>query len=280
MIPSPAGTVAAPVLPPDARLPINRCNLPAAVLGGLRFQKTPAPLEIDGVRALHAALFEMLDGLDERAERARRFIDYMTVHFLLEQPEEAGLAPDQKLNRAKADYLRVLRGWSFDPDGREAAVLKGWVESRFGLLARHHGGRLADPASPVHRAYLAARAGGLYNTNALEAQLDLVFHYCQYELARRAPAAGHLTLYRGVNRLDDAEVLDPLNGRRRVILFNNVGSFSSNRERADEFGDRVLCVEVPTAKVFCFSGLLPGRLRGEEEFIVIGGAYEVEVVGP
>ena len=47
------------------------------------------------------------------------------------------------------EYLRVVRGWAFDPDGREAAVLKGWVESRFGLMPRHHGESLREAGSPV-----------------------------------------------------------------------------------------------------------------------------------
>ncbi|GAB6051897.1 hypothetical protein JCM17960_07170 [Magnetospira thiophila] len=202
----------------------------------------------------------------------------MTMHFLLEQPEEAGLTRGQKHKRTGADYLKMLRGWSFDADSREGAVLKGWAESRFGLLPRHHLEPLGDGPSPAHQAYLAARAEGLYNTNALEAQLDLLFHYCQYELARRAPLARHLTLYRGINRLQEAEILDDLDRRHKVMLFNNLNSFTADLERADEFGDTVLCIEVPVPKIFCYSGLLPGRLRGEKEFIVIGGAYEVEIV--
>lgn len=270
--------VGTPVLPARARLPVNRCNLPAVVLGGLTFQRNPSPLVLDGVPELHAELFTMLDELETPAERAERFADYMTVHFLLEEPEAAGLDPEQRRNRAKADYLRVLRGWSFDSDSREGAVLKGWAESRFGLLPRHHREPLADTGGPAFRAYCAARAEGLYNTNALESQLDLVFHYCQNELARRAPRAGHITLYRGMNRLQDTELPAATDDGLRVFLFNNINSFTSERERADEFGDAVLEVEVPAAKVFCFSGLLPGRMAGEDEFIVIGGAYAAEVL--
>jgi len=59
----------------------------------------------------------------------------------------AGLTGQQSKSRAKASYLRVVRGWAFDPDGREAAVLKGWVESRFGLMPRHHGESLREPGS-------------------------------------------------------------------------------------------------------------------------------------
>jgi NAD+--dinitrogen-reductase ADP-D-ribosyltransferase len=59
------------------------------------------------------------------------------------------------------------------------------------------------------------------------------------------------------------------------VLFNNLNSFTRVRERADEFGDYILTVAVPLAKIFFFTQLLPGRLRGEEEYVAIGGVYEV-----
>lgn len=61
------------------------------------------------------------------------------------------------------------------------------------------------------------------------------------------------------------------------MLFNNLNSFTSSRERADEFGDYILIAEVPLPKVFFFNRLLSGRLKGEDEFVVIGGVYEVSI---
>jgi NAD+--dinitrogen-reductase ADP-D-ribosyltransferase len=265
----------APTLPRQARLPLNRCNLPATILGSVTFQRYPAVLELDGVAALHADLFARLDGLRSAGDRARIFRDYMTVHFRLENLDEAGLTPNCGA-RAKANWSRVLRGWSFDPDGREAAILKGWVESRFGLLPRFHGEPLRDYSEPAYRRYLEMRSAGLYGTNALEAQLDVVYAYCQYEFSRRDSPDAHLTLFRGTNRLGDHEVLDSRDGRQ-VVLFNNLSSFSSSRDRADEFGDHIVVVRVPTAKIFFHCDLLPGVLGGEDEFLVIGGAYEVSL---
>ena len=46
-----------PALPKYAYLPINRCNLPAVILGSLSFQKHPTPLFLDGVHTLHRAFF-------------------------------------------------------------------------------------------------------------------------------------------------------------------------------------------------------------------------------
>ncbi|MDX9767729.1 MAG: NAD(+)--dinitrogen-reductase ADP-D-ribosyltransferase [Ectothiorhodospiraceae bacterium] len=270
-----------PTLPAHARLPINRCNLPSVILGGLTFQRHPVPLAIDGVRELHAALFAQMDGSEDAAERADRFTRHMKAHFLLDHPEEAGFDDAQahrpERNRSRADYRRLLRGWSFDPDGREAAVLKGWVESRFGLLTQHHGGLL--DAAESRRRFDLARAAGLYNTNALEAQLDLLYTWCQYELELRHAPATHLTLYRGSNRIEAHESLDRPDGARRVLLLNNLNSFTCQRERADEFGDYVMQAEIPLARIVFFTNLLPGLLRGEGEYAVLGGVCEVRVLG-
>jgi len=266
-------SVAAPTLPRSARLPINRCNLPAVILGSLTFQRHPTPLMLDGVAELHRDLFERLDRLQLPLQRARIFRDYITVAFRLEHPEEIGFTHHSRKSRVKANWLRVLRGWAFDPDGREAAVLKGWVESRFGLTPRHHGGQLHDPTDAACHRYEEMRAEGLYGANALEAQLDLVFAYCQYEFARQ-PGPTHLTLFRGVNRVDAHEVLEGESSARRVLLLNNISSFSSQRERAGEFGDYILEISVPVAKILFHCTLLPGVLQGEGEYLVIGGAYE------
>lgn len=263
-----------PVLPREARLPINRCNLPAVILGSPTYQAHPVPLILDGVAELHRDLFRRLEGVDIPGMRAEIFGDYMTVHFRLEHPEEAGLT-DGRTSRAKANYIRMVRGWSFDSDSREGAVLKGWVESRFGLTPRFHGEPLRDPSEPAYRRYLEMRSQGLYGTNALEAQLDLVYAYCQYELARRHPGRTHFELFRGVNRVGEHEAISREGKEHRLLLLNNLNSFTSNRERAGEFGDYILAVDVPLTKVFFHCGLLPGVLQGEDEFLAIGGVYLV-----
>jgi NAD+--dinitrogen-reductase ADP-D-ribosyltransferase len=97
----------------------------------------------------------------------------------------------------------------------------------------------------------------------------------QYELLQAHPEETHLSLYRGINRIDEHEILETLGGGRYRVLFNNLNSFTSSRERADEFGDYILVAEVPLPKVFFFNRLLPGMLKGEDEFVVVGGVYEV-----
>jgi NAD+--dinitrogen-reductase ADP-D-ribosyltransferase len=274
----PGPTRGAPTLPASARLSLNRCNLPAAIFGSLTYQAHPVPLELDGIHPLHEDLFEALAGVDQHSERARRFMAYMTVHFRLEHLEEAGLdSRKKKKSRVNANYLRMVRGWSFDSDGREGAVLKNWVETRFGLLARHHAGPLGDRDGDARYAYMRQAAAGIYATNAIEAQLDLLYTYCQYELGVQHPHAMHLTLYRGINHIDEHEVLERRGRGRDVVLLNNLNSFSASRERADEFGDYILEVAAPLPKVFFYNQLLPSMLKGESEFVLIGGVYEVRI---
>ena len=64
-------------------------------------------------------------------------------------------------------------------------------------------------------------------------------------------------------------------GRQHVVLLNNLSSFTCSRERACEFGDYILEVEIPLTKIFFQCGLFPGVLQGEDEFLVIGGVADV-----
>lgn len=265
-------------LPSYARLPINRCNLPSVILGSLTYQKHPVRLYLDGLLELHTELFNSLEPVADCAVRANNFRTYMSSSFLLDHLDEAGFdLKSSKCPRGKADYLRILRGWLFDSEGMEAAVLKAWVESRFGLLARYHGGPLGDFSGENYQAYLSARSSGLYNTNALETQIDLLYSYCQYEISRQYLEQSHITLYRGTNRLDEYEILHKESRNSYIMILNNLNSFSGGRERADEFGDYILEVEVPMAKLLYMPALLPDVLKGEDEYLVIGGVYQVDV---
>jgi NAD+---dinitrogen-reductase ADP-D-ribosyltransferase len=80
-----------------------------------------------------------------------------------------------------------------------------------------------------------------------------------------------------MNRVDEHETLAKIDKQHRVVLFNNLNSFTATRDRADEFGDYLLGACVPLAKVAFYSKLLPGMLQGEDEYTVIGGLYEVSV---
>lgn len=262
-------------VPEHARRAINRCSLPPEALASLAFQLGPQALELDGVLPLHRPLFDRLDELADAGARATLFQSYMTAHFLLDDAPASGLSDNARINRSKLDYLRLLRGWLFDSEGREGAILKAWVESRFGLLTAFHRRPLGEPDSAEREAFDHEVATGLYTTCALEAQIDLLYAWAQYELGRRHPGDSHLTLYRGYSGAAALAPLQALPGGGALVQLNNLSSFSASRERADEFGDHVLECRVPLAKVLAFSQLLPGRLQGEDEYLVIGGVAAV-----
>lgn len=257
-----------PVPPRHALIPINRCNLPARVLASIDFQLSPIPLRIDGVDALYGDLTRLLSDAETQEARQRCFHDYMTLRFRLPAEDLPDSPLEEPQLRPKAHYSRLLRGWFFDADSREGAVWKGWVESRFGLLTRYHKVPIPGPESDAYDRFMEERVRGIYNTNALETQLDLLYTYAQFELQRRYPDRTHLTLYRGSR----GSLYDSYAGRP-VKLFNNISSFSLDPEEALRFGNRVLKVEVPLVKIICFESLLPGQLHGEREFMVLGGLF-------
>jgi len=265
-------------LPNNARRSINRCNLPAAILGSLTFQQHPTPLLIGSVHELYRDIFDRLEKLENRIVRTRHFMNFMSVQFNLETPEEVGYQEGAQFDRSKASYLKMIRGWFFNPDSQEAAVLKGWIESRFGLLPRFHQQSIRNPSDDSYRAYEQAWANGLYNTNALETQLDMLYSYCQFELGRRFPNQTHITLYRGFNNFDDYETLAEYDDGSKAVLLNNINSFSATQERADEFGDHIMEVNVPLAKIAFYTTLLPGMLASEDEYVVIGGLYKITLL--
>lgn len=266
-------------LPAFARSSLNRCNLPAVILGGHTYQQYPVPLAIDCVGELHANFFRALAAIETSDERAVHFRQYMCSAFLLGKSIEAGFAPDKNDIRGdKSDYLRLLRGWMFSADSIEGAVMKRWVESRFGLLTLNHRGLLEGVNSAAYHRYQGDYVRGLYNSNALESQLDLLYSYCQYELQRQWPTRTHWRLYRGVNHINEHNRLADMGDGQQLLLLNNLSSFSADRDASDTFGDVILEVCVPVTKLLFFPELLTGVLKGEREFMVIGGVYQVTIL--
>jgi len=118
---------------------LNRCNLSPWIIGSEEFQARPLPVEIDGARTTDRGLFRCLETMGEADQRSQFFHDYLCAKFgLNEQFERQG-----KLHSVY-NYVRLLWAWGADSNGLAGAVLKSWVESRFGLLATYHKGRLAD----------------------------------------------------------------------------------------------------------------------------------------
>lgn len=246
----------------------NRCNQTPWALASQCFQDDPRPLDITWVRLENQQFLASLAGIDDAEERGLIFHDYALMrHWLHEdaRPAEAELL--------RYSYVSVLRGWGFDSSGRYGAVLKGWAESRFGLRAIYHGGSLAGAQEAWDR-YEADRMHGA--VRGVGTQLDLLYTFCQDELARRHAGERWLTLYRGTHDPEAYTVKEGGAAGEEVVEFNTLSSFTADREVAWEFGSRVWAVRVPLAKIVFFSGLLPrSLLRGEQEYIVLGGDYRV-----
>jgi NAD+--dinitrogen-reductase ADP-D-ribosyltransferase len=259
------------------RTSFNRCNLPPWVIASRRFDERPQLIEIQGVRQGNRFLFELLDRIDDPDERARRFDDWMDVRFQLHQWREQATPGARRSLRN--GYLRFLRGWGVDASSIEGAVLKGWVESRMGIPPTFHRERLLARDTAAWDRYVADRTRGHARTSAIDAQLDLVYTFTQYELARRRPGEATVLLWRGQNDLAAHEIVETLGPREWVVRMNNLCSFTDDRERAWEFGDVVLEARVAVPRIFFAGDLLPRSiLKGERELLVVGGELRVRRV--
>jgi NAD+--dinitrogen-reductase ADP-D-ribosyltransferase len=256
---------------------MNLCNLPPWAIASRHFNRHPQPLEIQGVRHANRLLFQRLAALEGTEERGALFHDYMDVTFQLHQWERETSARGRK--SLKNSYLRFLRGWMFDSNSLEGAVFKGWVESRFGLPPTFHREPIGDIHSEAYFLYTVDRMKGAARTNAIHAQFDVLYEFVQAELKRRLPGKTHLTLYRGIHDFAEHQILQQIDRKRCLLRLNNLNSFTTDFERAWEFGTRVLKAEVPLPKIVFDGDFFPASLlKGESEVMVLGGEYEVKVL--
>ncbi|QEM69703.1 N-acyl homoserine lactonase [Geobacter sp. FeAm09] len=255
----------------------NYCNLPPWVIASRHFNENPQPLEIQGVKEGNRFLFEKLAAIPSQEERALVFNDFMSVKFQLHNWQDQ--ATDTARKSIKNSYLRFLRGWMMDSNSIEGAVLKRWVESRMGITPTFHRARISDIHSEAYFNYSVDVMKGSARTNAIQSQLDLLYEYCQFELARKYPAALAIPLYRGTYDANEHSILEQTGKREQIVRLNNLVSFTSDEERAWEFGSTVWRVQVPLSKIFFYNDLLPGSImKGEGEYLIIGGEYRVRQV--
>lgn len=249
------------------------CNHSPWVIASKEFNDNPKEIAIGIVRQDNKDLFRKLDAENDPDRRGAIFNDYMSVKFQLHDwPAHANDAR----RSLKNSYVRFLRGWALDSNSIEGAVLKSWVESRLGLPPTFHRGKVLDGSEEGNMPYEVDRMRGSARTNAILSQLDVLYEFCQYELVRRLPGENWITLWRGTCDAADYRILERGERRTACILMNNLSSFTSDRECAWEFGSTVWETRVPLVKVFFFSGLLPDSiLKGENEYLVIGGEYRV-----
>lgn len=253
---------------------MNLCDQPGWIIASCDFNTQPEPIEIAGVRRSNRHLFKQLDTIDDAAKRGRVFHEYLCVKFALHHwDQHAGKARSSLRN----SYVRFLNGWGMDSNSIEGAVLKSWVQSRFGVGPTYHRGLLNNRPDDEDQRFARDRMKGRARTNAIDAQLDLVYEFCQYELKRRHPNKNQLILFRGTNDPEEHFVRSTQSRRRSIVRLNNLVSFTADRERAWEFGSTVWRATIAFSKIVFFSSLLSGSiLQGEAEYLVIGGDYEVE----
>ncbi|MEI7817881.1 MAG: NAD(+)--dinitrogen-reductase ADP-D-ribosyltransferase [Desulfuromonadales bacterium] len=254
----------------------NNCNLPPWVIASRHFNDNPHTLEIQGVKEGNRFFFDKLATLDHQEERAVTFNDYMSVKFQLHQWQNQTETARRSL---KNSYLRYLRGWMMDSNSIEGAVLKRWVESRMGITPTFHNSRIDSIHSQAYFDYSVAVMKGSARTNAIQSQLDILYVYCQYELIKKYRHTVTIPLFRGTYDASEHELIEQIDKRTQIVRLNNLASFTSDEERAWEFGSTVWEVQVPLCKIFFYNDLLPGSImKGEGEYLVIGGEYRIRRV--
>ena len=256
----------------------NLVGIAPACIANHGFNSHPVPMRIAGTRESAAGLFNNLAGQASLQDCGWVFQDYMCVVFGFEAEQQ--LKEDRwGRRRYRNSYLKLIQDWGLDSNNAQGAVLKGWVESRFGLFPNFHKQPLDGFMTPTWMHYVEEKMNSRYHNNCIYMQLDLLYEFCQWVVERfQCPAPRHKTLYRGVNTLEDLLLPNGENSRHKIVRFNNLVSFTDKRSIASEFGAYILEVEVPMVKLVFFNDLLPHHaLRGEAEYLVIGGEYQVKV---
>jgi len=257
----------------------NLVGVPAQVLASTAFNAHPVALRIVGTREAHAGLFALLDTSQDPQEAGDMFAHYLSLAFGLQPAPEPSSAAEAR--RWRASYIKLLQSWGVDSNGPAGAVLKGWVESRFGLVPCFHRARLERFPSPAWVRYLEEKTSSRFHNNCIHQQLDLLYEFCQWALQRFKPfgVRTHVPLWRGITRCEE-QIKAGASGRGRrklVVELNNLVSFAMQSDQAECFGDWLLRAEVPLVKLLFYPGLLKQvPLSGEGEVLAIGGLYEVE----
>lgn len=261
-----------------------RVDVPALELGSTGFNARPKPLSVPGARDAHPQLFTQLEAAPNLLAARNGFAHYMEEAFALHKPPHPpapGTAPSDQ-RRWRTSWRKLLQGWGMDANGPAGAVLKGWVQSRFGLQPTFHKAPLGHYPSAAWMTYTEEKNASRYQNNHIHQQLDVLYEFCQLSLRRFGPPVSghtpqHARLWRGSNRCEEQVVAGRLTNRRCTMQLNNIVSMSLSAQDASCFGDWVLQMQVPLCKLLAYPGLLPGHvLQGEQEVLALGGLYDVE----
>lgn len=253
----------------------NLVGIPSGLIASVAFNDHPVPMSIRSARVTNPMLFDMLAQADNLAEAAMAFETYLHALFAI---DDQLLPARDGRRRFRASYRQLLEGWGYAADGAAGAVLKGWVESRFGLLPVFHKTPIRRIGSPAWARYVEEKMSSRYHNNCINLQLDLLYEFCQWSRRRYFGGAQHVTLYRGMNDFAEHEILARPDRHTAVVRMNSLVSFTADRAIADAFGDTLIEAQVPTVKLLFFRELLPQHpLTGEAEYLVLGGDYRVRL---
>ena len=250
----------------------NRINIPPRMFVSREYNLGVAEIFIDGVFEYHSRLFKAVSDADSVSDAAGLFEEYMSILFELNERTSKG--------RKVGSYAGLLKSWLFDSNNRAGAVLKGWVENRFGLVPLFHSEPIKGLDTKEYYDYLQEKMSTKTNRNNMYSQLDLLYTYIQTII--KSFFKDHMplkTLYRGVNSLEEHLIIEQKGKREYCIEQNSLTSFTSEKDIAEQFGAYILKAEIPYTKIVYFSDALPTRsFAGEMEYLVIGGRYDTEVV--
>ena len=120
--------------------------------------------------------------------------------------------------------------------------------------------------------------GSAASKNIIEHQFDLLYTYSQYALKKFFKHfIPYLKVFKGVNSLNEF-VLSGGEKNYKVMMLNNVTSFTTDRSIACTFGDYILETNIPFTKVIFMPELFPVlKFSGESEVISVGGFYNTKV---
>jgi NAD+--dinitrogen-reductase ADP-D-ribosyltransferase len=249
----------------------NLINIKSKYFGSLDYNEKIQDIRIMGVYEYHKDFYEAIEKTESILIANQIFDSYINELFELKC----------KIKGKKVGNLyKILMGWMFNSNGFEGAVLKGWAESRFGIIPNFHKTRIDHIESEGYYNYLSEKMSQRVNKNAIYLQLDLLYHYTQVVIKRFFSSfKPRVTLYRGVYNLEENEIITWLSKNAAVMSHNNVLSFTVDKSIAEQFGDSILKINVPYTKIIFFSEVTPlHHFAGEQEFIVIGGEYLTEII--
>jgi len=142
----------------------NLIGVATVCIASTLFNENPKPLHIAGTRESASGLFEQLTGLTTPDDCGQLFQDYMCVVFGFETEQRLGDDASGR-RRYRNSYLRLIQDWGLDSNNAQGAVLKGWVESRFGLFPTYHKQPIASFSGKPWLSYIEEKMNSRYHNN-------------------------------------------------------------------------------------------------------------------